>query len=122
MAVMRVEGLTKRFGAVVAVDAGTVPGFLVPNGARRRRGGARAQPVAAVVIALVCEFVVENILVGAVPAVGKWLTQGAGRALSLETVSNGSLLPAWAGPLVLLVYALAFSAVGERLLARRDVT
>jgi hypothetical protein len=78
--------------------------------------------VAAVVIALVWELVVESILVGAVPAVGKWLPQGAGRALSLETVSNGSLLPASTGPLVLLAYPLAFSAVGERLLARRDVT
>jgi hypothetical protein len=78
--------------------------------------------VLAVVVALVWEFIGEGILVGLVPAVGKWLPQGAGRALSLETLSRGALLPAWAGGLVLVGYAVAFSAAGAALLVRRDVT
>jgi ABC-2 type transport system permease protein len=78
--------------------------------------------VAAVVIALVWEFVLEGIVVALLPAVGKWLPQGASRALSQETLSDGTLLPAWAGGLVLVGYAVVFAALGARLLVRRDVT
>ncbi|HEX2274848.1 MAG TPA: hypothetical protein VHG90_13315 [Acidimicrobiales bacterium] len=78
--------------------------------------------VAAVVTALVWQFVLESALVGLLPAVGKWLPQGAARALSQETLAEGSLLPAWAGGLVLLAYGVTFAAVGARLLVRRDVT
>jgi len=78
--------------------------------------------VAAVVVALVWQFVIEGILVALLPSVGKWLPQGAARALSQETLADGSLLPAWAGGLVLLAYGAAFAAVGARLLVRRDVS
>lgn len=78
--------------------------------------------VAAVVIALVWEFVLEGIVVALLPAVGKWLPQGASSALSQETLSDGTLLPAWAGGLVLVGYAVVFAALGARLLVRRDVT
>jgi ABC-2 type transport system permease protein len=78
--------------------------------------------VAAVVIALVWEFVLQGIVVALLPAVGKWLPQGAARALGQETLADGSLLPAWAGGLVLVAYAALFAAVGARLLVRRDIT
>jgi ABC-2 type transport system permease protein len=78
--------------------------------------------VAAVVIALVWQFVIEGTLVALLPSVGKWLPQGAARALGQETLADGTLLPAWAGGLVLLAYGAAFAAVGARLLVRRDVT
>lgn len=78
--------------------------------------------VAAIVTALVWQSVVESAVVGLLPAVGRWLPQGAARALSQETLSEGHLLPPWAGGLVLLGYGLAFAAVGARLLVRRDVT
>jgi ABC-type transport system involved in multi-copper enzyme maturation permease subunit len=78
--------------------------------------------VAAIVAALVWELVLEAILVGLVPSVGKWLPGGAGRALARETVSGGSLLPAWAGGALLLAYGLAFAAIGTRFVVRRDIT
>lgn len=78
--------------------------------------------VAAVVIALVWEFVLQGIVVAVLPAVGRWLPQGASRALSQETLTDGSLLPAWAGGLVLVAYAVVFAALGARLLVRRDIT
>ncbi len=78
--------------------------------------------VAAVVVALVWQFLLEQILVAVLPAVGKWLPQGASRGLTRETLFEGSLLPPWAGGLVLAAYAAAFSAIGARLLVRRDIT
>ena len=78
--------------------------------------------VAAVVFALVWEFVLAGIVVALLPAVGRWLPQGAARALSQETLTDGSLLPPWAGGVVLVAYAVVFSALGARLLVHRDVT
>jgi len=78
--------------------------------------------VPAIVGALVWEFVLESILVGLVPAVGRWLPGGAARGLARETLQSGSLLPAWAAALVLLAYGVVFAAIGAQLLARRDVT
>jgi len=78
--------------------------------------------VAAVVGALVWEFVVESILVSVVPSVGRWLPSGAARGLTQETLTSGSLLTAWGAAVVLLAYGLAFAAAGAQLLVRRDVT
>jgi len=78
--------------------------------------------VAAVVGALVWEFVLEAILVGVLPSVGRWLPGGAARGLTRETLQSGSLLPAWGAALVLLAYGLGFAVVGAQLLVRRDVT
>jgi ABC-2 type transport system permease protein len=63
--------------------------------------------VAAVVTALVWQFVLEGTLVALLPSVGKWLPQGAARALGQETLSDGELLAPWAGGLVLLAYGIA---------------
>ena len=78
--------------------------------------------VAAVVVALVWQFLLEQILVAVFPTVGKWLPQGASRGLTRETLLEGSLLPPWAGGLVLAAYAAAFAAIGARLLVQRDIT
>jgi len=78
--------------------------------------------VAAVVGALVWEFVVEPLLVGLLPAVGRWMPSGAARGLTQETLSSGSLLPGWGAAGVLLAYGLAFAFVGAQLLVHRDVT
>lgn len=78
--------------------------------------------VAAIVVALLWQFVLESIVVGLLPDVGKWLPQGAARALAEETLADGNLLPPWAGGLVLLAYGAAFALIGTRLLVQRDVT
>ncbi|MGI9022955.1 MAG: ABC transporter permease subunit [Acidimicrobiales bacterium] len=78
--------------------------------------------VPAIVGALIWQFVLEAILVGLLPSVGKWLPGGAARGLAGETLQDGDLLPVWAAAVVLTAYALAFAAAGSRLLARRDIT
>ncbi len=78
--------------------------------------------IAAVVVALVWEFVLEAILIGVLPSVGKWLPGGAARGLTRETLQSGSLLTAWGAGLVLVAYGLMFAAAGAPLLVRRDVT
>ena len=78
--------------------------------------------VPAVVGALIWQFVLEGILVGVVPSVGRWLPGGAARGVTAETLQSGSLLPAWAAALVLIGYGAVFAAAGAQLMARRDVT
>ncbi len=78
--------------------------------------------VAAIVTALVWQTGLESALVGLLPKVGRWLPQGAARALAQETLAEGTLLPPWAGALVLLAYGGIFASVGARILVRRDVT
>lgn len=78
--------------------------------------------VAAIIVALVWQFVLESLVVALLPSVGRWLPQGAARALAQETLSDGSLLSPGAGGLVLLAYGAAFAVIGTRLLVQRDVT
>jgi ABC-2 type transport system permease protein len=76
----------------------------------------------ALTVALTWVLLVEGLLVGLAPAVGRWLPGGAASALTSTATPNGGLLPAWAAALVLTGYGLAFAAAGSRLIARRDVT
>jgi ABC-2 type transport system permease protein len=81
--------------------------------------------IAAVVAALAWMFVVEQLLVALLPEVGRWTPGGATASLlQLGDVATarGELLPAWAGALVLVAYALVLSVVGARLTLRRDLT
>ncbi|MEU7860929.1 ABC transporter permease [Nonomuraea sp. NPDC049141] len=82
----------------------------------------------AIVAAVVWVFIVEG-LVNAIPAlrpVGKWTPAGAGGAVTDSGVDLGLgtdyLLPAWAGAVVLLGYAVLFSAVASATTIRRDIT
>ena len=92
-------------GAVVGVGFGT----MVRN------------QTAAITIALVWTQVVEGILVGFVPEVGKWLPGGAASALAGVSTPNGGLLPVGAAAVLLMVYGLAFAAAGASSLVRRDI-
>jgi ABC-type branched-subunit amino acid transport system ATPase component len=94
MAAITVEGLTKRFGEVLAVDRldfrvgqGTVTGDP-----RRPAAPARAGAVAAL-----------------------------GAASALTTPGDGTL-PMWARGLVFAAYGLALAGRGGRLVVRRDLT
>jgi ABC-2 type transport system permease protein len=82
----------------------------------------------AIIVAVVWVFIVEA-LVNAIPAlqpVGKWTPAGAGSAMINSGVNLGLgtdyLLQAWAGALVLLGYAVLFSAVASATTIRRDIT
>jgi len=75
----------------------------------------------AITIALIWSQVVEGLLVGFLPEVGRWLPGGAASALAGVETPNGGMLPMWAAAVVLAAYGLAFAAAGAAALARRDV-
>ena len=76
----------------------------------------------AVNVALVWVTVVESILLGFVPQIGRWLPGGAASALTATPTAAGTgLLPMWGGALLLAGYGLAFAASGTRSVLRRDV-
>jgi hypothetical protein len=79
---------------------------------------------AAVVVALVWVLVVESLLVGFVPTVGRWIPGGAAAALdgAANRVASGGLLPMWAGAVLLAGYGLVFAVGGTRFSMRRDVS
>jgi ABC-type transport system involved in multi-copper enzyme maturation permease subunit len=76
---------------------------------------------AAVAGALVWVLVVESVLVGFAPELGRWLPGGAAAALTGVATPKGGLLPMWAGGLLLCAYGLAFAAAGARTAMRRDI-
>ncbi|CAN5600349.1 hypothetical protein BH20ACT2_BH20ACT2_21600 [soil metagenome] len=96
-------------GTVLYGALGVAVGALVRN------------QTAAVVVSLFWIMVVESLLVGLVPVVGRWVPGGAASALTSATVKAGDLLPMWAAALVLAAYAGGFALVASRLVLRRDV-
>jgi hypothetical protein len=76
---------------------------------------------AAITIALVWTQVVEGLLIGFVPEIGKWLPGGAASALAGVATPNGELLPIGAAAVLLTLYGLAFAAAGASNLVRRDI-
>jgi ABC-2 type transport system permease protein len=75
--------------------------------------------VAAVIGLLVWVFVLENVLFGLVPSVGRFFPGHAGDALS--GMSGDHLLRAAAGGAMLVAWVAALAAAGLALTARRDV-
>jgi ABC-2 type transport system permease protein len=75
--------------------------------------------IASVIALLVWVFVLENVLFGLVPSVGRFGPAHAGDALSGMTGDH--LLPAATGGGILLAWALVLGAAGLALTARRDV-
>jgi len=76
--------------------------------------------VASVIALLVWAFVLENVLFGLVPSVGRFGPAHAGDALAGMTGDH--LLSAWAGGGILLAWAAGLGAAGLVLTARRDVS
>jgi hypothetical protein len=76
--------------------------------------------VAAIIGLLAWGFVVENLLFGLVPAVGRFGPVHAGDGLTGLTTDH--LLHAVAGGVVLVAWAAAVSVAGSALAVRRDVT
>ena len=96
----------------------------------RRRGacGARSatglgaiihNQVGAVITLLAWGFVVDNLLFGLVPSVGRFMPTRASDALMGLKVQH--LLSPGAGAIVLIAWAAALAAVGIALTARRDI-
>jgi hypothetical protein len=75
--------------------------------------------IASVIALLVWVFVLENVLFGLVPSVGRFGPSHAGDALA--GMSGDHLLSAAAGGAILVAWAAALGAAGIALTARRDV-
>jgi hypothetical protein len=84
-----------------------------------------------IVVGLGATAVLEPILDGALPSVGRWLPNEAAQALESVTArpevrglgtALAHLVPWWAGALVLLGYGVALATAGSVTTLRRDVT
>jgi ABC-type transport system involved in multi-copper enzyme maturation permease subunit len=76
---------------------------------------------AAITVALVWTQVVEGLLVGFAPEVGKWFPGGAASALAGVSTPNGDLLPMGGAAVLVAAYGLAFAVAGTATLVRRDI-
>jgi ABC-type transport system involved in multi-copper enzyme maturation permease subunit len=105
--------------AVLAVAVWTMVGIGIGTMIRNQ--------VAAIMVAVAFTFLVEPLVglglhAGNLDDVSKFLPTSASSAMTSPAATYGTLLPWWAGALVLLAYAAAFTVVGVVLTTRRDVT
>jgi len=76
----------------------------------------------AITVVVVWTTIVEGLLVGFLPEVGRWLHTGAASALGGTWTAEGGLLPFWGAALILTGYALASAAAGTQLVTRKEIT
>jgi ABC-2 type transport system permease protein len=95
-------------GLAAAVGIGL--GALMPN------------QTLAITVVVVWTSIVEALLVGFLPEVGRWLPTGAASSLGGTPTAEGGLLPFWGAALVLTGYGLALAAAGTRAVERREIT
>lgn len=107
-------------GQTTLLLLGTVAGSALWGAIGVAVGALVRNQVGAIIGLLAWGFVVENLLFGLVPSVGRFGPTHAGDALIGFTTEH--LLHASAGGLVLLVWAAALSVVGPALAVRRDVS
>ena len=97
-------------GTALAAVVGVGLGALLPN------------QILAITVVVVWTSVVDALLVGFAPEIGRWLPGGASSALAGTATPEGGLLPVWGAAALLAVYGLAFAAAGTRVLERREIT
>lgn len=79
--------------------------------------------VVAILVTLLWVILIESLIVGLLPDIGKWLPGGAATSVLQGTTLEGqNLLPPWAGALVLLGYVAVFGTISARTTLRRDIT
>jgi ABC-2 type transport system permease protein len=76
----------------------------------------------AITLVVVWPLIVESIIKGVLPKIGKWLPFNAGSQLTNTdpTINSREALTPRAGGLVFLIFALVLLAVGTALVCRRD--
>jgi ABC-2 type transport system permease protein len=75
-----------------------------------------------VTLVIIWTALVESLLVGFLPEVGRWLPGGAVNALAGTATEKGGLLPFWGAAVVLVGYGLALAVAGTRRIERREIT
>lgn len=79
--------------------------------------------VVAILVTLLWVVLVESLVVGLLPQVGKWLPGGAAASILQGTSIDGeNLLSVWMGALVLFGYAVVLGFIAVRTTLRRDIT
>jgi ABC-type transport system involved in multi-copper enzyme maturation permease subunit len=106
-------------GSVAQLALGTVAAAALWGGIGVGVGALVRNHIGAVIGVLVWVFVVENLLFGFVPSVGRFTPGRAQDALT--GMSTDHLLPAAAGGAVLLVWSLGLFAAGLAVTQARDV-
>jgi ABC-2 type transport system permease protein len=110
---------TLGWGSVSQLGLGTVAAAALWGGIGVGLGAIVRNQIGAVIGVLVWVFVVENLLFGFVPSVGRFTPGRAQDALT--GMSADHLLPAAAGGAVLLVWSLGLFAAGLAVTRARDV-
>lgn len=116
------EGVAVAVGDYAGVLGGVVAVTVVYGLLGVAVGSLIRNSTAAVVVALAWSFVLESLLVGLVPEVGRWLPGGAAAALGGQSVPGSELLPPAAAATLLVAYAVVFAAAGTRFVVSRDIT
>ncbi len=106
-------------GDVALLALGGLGGIALWGAIGAGLGAILRNQVGAVITLLAWGFVVDNLLFGLVPSIGRLTPTRAQDALIGLTVKN--LLSPAAGALVLIAWAVALAAIGLTLTARRDV-
>jgi ABC-2 type transport system permease protein len=107
-------------GDVAQLVLGTVAGAALWGAIGVGLGSIIRNQVGGVIALLSWIFVVESLLFGLVPAVGRWLPAHAHDALMGLTTSH--LVSPAAGAVVLIVWTATLASVGLGLIGRRDVS
>jgi len=100
-------------GALIAMPLAAVLGIGL--------GALLTNQTLAITLVIVWTALAESLLVGFVPAVGRWLPGGAASALSGTATAEGGLLPFWGAAALLVGYGLAVTAAATRRLTRMEV-
>lgn len=105
--------ITPIAGALISMALGVIFGIGI--------GGVIHNQTIAITVIVVWTSIVEALLTGFVPEVGRWLPTGASVAMGGTWTSEG-LLPFWVAAVVLTGYGAAAAAAGTRVIARKDLT
>lgn len=121
-AVLAGRGVTFALGGgeVAQLVLGTAAGAALYGAIGVGLGAIIRNQVGGVIALLAFTFVVESLLFGLVPSVGRWLPSAAHDALVGLTTSH--LVSPAAGAAALIVWMAALSLMGLTLIARRDVS
>ena len=106
-------------GEATQLVVGTIVGVVLWGGLGVGLGAILRNQVAAVIALLAWAFIVENLIFGLAPSVGRYGPEQAATALAGQTTSH--LLSPAAGGAVLIVWVAALVAAGVVLTVRRDV-
>ena len=117
------------FGALAAQIGAVAPGMLLVYALFAvvgvGLGSLLTNQVAAIILCLVWFLILENIIGGIWTGTARWLPGGAAQAAA-NVSAGGSrqigLFSWWQGSLLILLYGLAFAALGSLVLTKRDIT